>query len=199
MSLSDVKVLYALSVLGLSLLLASPTIALVVPLPEGERFSELWLLGAAHGADDYPFNVTADTVYRVVVGVGNHMRRAEYYIVYVKIRNQTQSLPDTVASQPSALAALYEFRFLLQDEGTWESPFAFAFHNVTVQDNVMRVRGLSINQTPVLVDLQAGWDSENQGFYCHVFFELWRYDATSRGLQFHDRFVGFWLNMTLLS
>jgi hypothetical protein len=194
-----VKALYALSVLGLSLLLASPTIALVVPLPEGERFSELWLLGAAHGADDYPFNVTADTVYRVVVGVGNHMRRAEYYVVYVKIRNQTQSLPDTVASQPSALAALYEFRFLLQDEGTWESPFAFAFHNVTVQDNVMRVRGLSINQTPVSVDLQAGWDSENQGFYGHVFFELWRYDAASHGLQFHDRFVGFWLNMTLLS
>jgi uncharacterized membrane protein len=196
MSLSDVKTLYALSVLSLSLLLASPTIALVVPLPEGERFSELWLLNSAHAADAYPFNVTVDTMYSVFVGVGNHMGGSEYYVVYVKIRNQTQPLPDIARSQASALAPVYEFRFLLENNDSWESRFTFAFHNVTVQDTTMHVQEFAVNQRLFSVGLQSAWDMENQGFYYQIFFELWHYDATSHGFQFHNRFVFVWLNMT---
>jgi hypothetical protein len=193
MSLSDVKVLYAVSVLGLSMLLASPVIALLMPWPGGQRFSELWLLSEGHVADEQALTVTPDAVYRVFIGASNQMRRSEYYVVYVKIRNQTQPLSNVATSTASPLAALYEFRFILGDDAAWESPFTFALHNITVQDNVMHVRGVSMNQVRFPVVLQSAWDAENQGYYYQIFFELWRYDAASPGLQFHNRVVWIWL------
>ena len=40
------------------LLAVSPALSTSVSFPTGgERFSELWLLGPNHMADDYPFNV----------------------------------------------------------------------------------------------------------------------------------------------
>jgi hypothetical protein len=196
MSLSDVKALYAVSVLAVSLLLASPVIALLMPLPRGERFSDLWLLCEGHVADEQALPVTAETEYRVFIGASNQMRRSEYYVVYVKIRNQTQPLPNVATSTASPLAALYEFRFLLGDDAAWESPFTFALHNITVQDNVMHVREVSMNQVRLPIDLQSAWDAENQGYYYQLFFELWRYDAASRSLQFHNRVVWIWLTVS---
>jgi hypothetical protein len=40
------------------------------------------------------------------------------------------------------------------------------------------------------------WDSESHGFLFQLFFELWLYDLASQGFQYHNRFVGVWLNMT---
>ncbi|MCK4474460.1 DUF1616 domain-containing protein, partial [Candidatus Bathyarchaeota archaeon] len=78
MKLEDCKVLF--SVVGLAgvLLLASPTFSLVWHLPGGEKFSELWVLGPGHMAEDYPFNVRANESYSVYVGVGNHMGSSAY-------------------------------------------------------------------------------------------------------------------------
>jgi hypothetical protein len=196
MSINDVKALYVFLVFCLSLIVASPTIAMIWSFPGGEQFSELWLLGEGHSAAAYPFSVTANEVYNVFVGVENHRQNSEYYLVYVKIRNQTQPLPDVANSRASELNPFYEYRFLLSNNETWESHLTFAFHNLTSHDNVMHIGGISINQDLFSVDLQSAWDSENNGFYFQLFFELWRYNTVSRGFQFHNRFVGVWLNMT---
>jgi uncharacterized membrane protein len=88
MNFEDFKLFYAISCLGLGLIILSPTLALVIRLPSGESFSELWILGSGHLAEDYPFNVLEGQAYKVYLGIGNHMGDLEYYSVYVKLRNR---------------------------------------------------------------------------------------------------------------
>jgi len=197
-NLEEYRTLFAVTTVGLMLTAAFPTLSLVVPFPRSaERFSELWVLGPNHMAEDYPFNVRVGEQYQVFVGVGNHMGSSSYYTVYVKFRNPSQPLPDASNSTPSPLPSLYEFRFLIADGGSWEAPLAFAFLEVSGLEEACLVRRMSINDVVFSVDSPSTWDLENNGFYYQLFFELWLYDVASRSFQFHDRFVGIWLNVTV--
>jgi len=162
-----------------------------------ERFSEFWLLGPWRMAEGYPFDVGVDETYSVFVGVGNHMGGSEYYMVCVKFRNSTQSLPDVNGSLPSILPPLYEYRFFVGDGESWESRLTFGFEAVSLVGDVVFVGDIVVDGVVFGVDASAGWDSEFSGFYFQLFFELWRYDVTSQGFRFHNRFVGLWLNMTV--
>ena len=198
MDLEEYRTLFMVATLVLALVAASPVLSVFVPFQSGsERFSKLWLLGLGHMVEDYPFNVTVGEVYSVFVGVGNHMGSSEYYVVYVKFRNRTQSLPDVSGSLPSSLPPLYEFRFFVADGEAWESPVTFAFQDVSFQDDSVFVGDVSINGVAFPVDASAVWSSENIGFNFQLFFELWRYDKTSQSFQFHNRFVGLLLNATI--
>jgi len=197
-NLEDYRTLFIVATLGLTLVAASPAISVVVPFGGGsERFSEFWLLGPWRMAEGYPFDVGVNETYSVFVGVGNHMGGSEYYVVYVKFRNSTQSLPDVNGSTPSALPPLYEFRFFVGDGETWESRLTFGFEDVSLEGDGVSVGDVVVNGVVFGVDASAGWDSEYSGFYFQLFFELWRYDVTMRGFRFHNRFVALWLNMTV--
>ncbi len=170
--------------LVLILIAAAPAVSLIVSFPDGsELFSEFWLLGPGHMAEDYPFNVRVNETYRVFVGVGNHLGGSAYYLVYVKFRNQTQPLPNATASEPSPLAPLYEFRFFVEDGKTWESPLTFVFQNVSLQGESVFVGSVSINGVIFSIDSFSMWDSENSGFYFQLFFELWLYDTDIAGFS----------------
>jgi len=198
MDLEDHRTLFMVVTLGLALVAASPALSVFLPFRGGsERFSKLWLLGPGRMVEDYPFNVTVGETYSVFVGVSNQMGCSEYYVVYVKFRNRTQSLPDVSSSLPSSLPPLYEFRFFVADGEAWESPVTFAFQDMTFQDDSVFVGGVWINGVAFPVDASAMWDSENTGFCLQLFFELWRYDKTLQSFRFHDRFIGIWLNMTV--
>lgn len=197
MKLEDYRILFAVTGFVLTLIATAPMLSMVAPFPKGERFSELWVLGPNHMAEAYPFNVRVGDEYRIFVGVGNHMGSSSYYRVYVKFRNQSQPLPDTSDSMPSPLPPIYEFRAFVGDVATWEATVNFSFSEVSRLGDSCLVRRMSINDTVFSVDSSSRWDSENNGFYYQLFFELWIYDATSDGFQFHNRFVGIWLNMTI--
>ena len=196
MNFGDLKSLYLLSCLALCLVILSPALALVVNLPGGERFSELWILGPGHMAEDYPFGVYAGEPYRVYLGVGNHMGELAYYSVCVKFRNQTEPLPDSLNALPSALEPVFEYRFFLSDNATWEKAVLFSFDGVSFGGNVSRVSRFLVDGYAVDFEKVAVWDESNSGFYYQLFFELWIYNATISSFQFHNRFVGLWLNMT---
>ena len=198
MNLEEYKSVFAVTVLGLILVAAFPTVSMVLPFPEGaERFSEFWLLGPEHMAEGYPFNVRGGEMQGpIYVGAGNHMGSSEYYVVYVKFRNQTQPFPNATVSEPSPLSPLYEFQFFLADGETWEAPVSFMVEDVGFEGNVSFVPGISINGHVFPVDVFSSWDSEYEGFYFQLFFELWLYSGDLRDFEFHDRFVGIWLNMT---
>jgi len=118
MNLEDYRTVFAATGLALMLAVATPVIGLFVSFEDGaERFSELWILGPEHLVGDYPFDITANVSHSVFVGVGNHMGGSSYYTVLVKLRNQTQSSPNTTASIPSLLLPLSEFRFFIADGG----------------------------------------------------------------------------------
>jgi len=197
MNLEEYRTVFVTGSLVLMLIAAAPTLSLIVPFSGvSERFSELWLLDQNHLAEDYPFNVGVNETYRVFVGVGNHLGGSAYYLVYVKFRNQTQPLPDTVNSEPSPLGLLYEFRAFVVDGGTWEKTLTFSVLEASRNDDSMFVDRLSVNDVGFVVNASARWDSEFEGFYFQLFFELWLYNMTSQGFQYHDRFVGIWLNVT---
>lgn len=197
MNLEEYRTLFLAGSLAVALIAAAPTLGLVMPFPSsGKGFSELWLLGPHHMAEDYPFEIVGNQEYGVFVGVGNHMGRSEYYIVYVKLRNQTQPLPTLSDSESSPLPSLYEFRFLIADGATWESLLTFEVLDASVRGDSMFIGALSINGFALPVNSVSMWDSENSGFYYQLFFELWLYNETSKSAQFHNRFVGIWLNMT---
>jgi len=192
MNLEEYQVLFTVGTLALVLLAASPTLGLIVSIPEGtQRFSELWVLDPNHMMEEYPFNVQVNGTYTIFVGVGNRMGVSSYYMVYVKFRNQTQPLPGSLNSIPSPLNSTYEFQFFLADGETWEIPLIFSF-----QGKPMFVSDILVNDVVFPVNCPSTWDSDRNGFYYQLFFELWIYNMTSQSFQFHNRFVGIWLNMT---
>ena len=197
MNLEDYRTLFVVVTLGLTLVAASPTLALVMPFGgSSERFSEFWLLDPNHAAEDYPFNVSAGEMYSVFVGVGNQMGSSEYYKVYVKLRNGTQSVPDGNNSVPDSLSPVYEYRFFVGVDEAWESPASFGFGDVVVEGDVLSVGEVVVNGVTSRVDVFAVWDSEREGYFFQLFFELWHYDVGSRDFRFDGQFVGLWLNMT---
>ncbi len=170
MNLEDYRTLFIVGALGLALVAASPALGVVVPFGGGyERFSELWLLGPGHMAEDYPFNVGVNETYSVFVGVGNHMGCSEYYVVCVKFRNGTQPLPDIDNSMPSSLPPLYEFRFFVGDGESWESLLTFEFQGVSFEDGSVYVGVVTVNDVAFSVGSFSVWDSENSGFYFQLF------------------------------
>ena len=197
MTLDEYRTLFMVGGLLLVLVAASPGLSVSFPFPKGEQFSELWLLGPGHMAEDYPFNVTAGALQGpVYVGVANHMRASQVYLVSVKFRDQTELLPNVTTAEPSPLPPLYEFRFVLADGESWEAPVRFVIADVAFGGNVSSVAEIVINGRLFPVDLSSRWDVENAGFYYQLFFELWRYDAAMQRFQFHNRFVALWLNLT---
>ena len=174
-----------------------PVIGWVAPFPnEGESFSELWLLGPNGLAEDYPVTIRSGDSFNLYLGVGNHLGHSTYYLVYVKFSDQPQLLPDLSVSEPSPLPRVYEFQLFVADDEVWESPVTVEFLGAAMQGDVMVVESLAVNGKVVQVNRSATWNSEYNGFYFHLFFELWLYNPTNSSFQFHNRFVGLWLNVT---
>jgi len=196
-SLQNIKAVFAVVGLVGVLLFAWPSLGLIVHLPIGERFSELYILGPEHMASDYPFNVSAGVDYLVYVGVGNHMGSSAYYEWKVKYLNWTEPLPNSTAATPSSLPRLYGYRMFLADNETREDALTFSFSNVTSAENITRVGGLTINGATYNVDKSCAWDPVYNGTYSRLLVELWLYNASLDPSAYHNRFVDLILNMTI--
>jgi len=199
MNLKEYRTVFLVASLALMIIATFPTLSMVMSSPSSrERFSEFWLLGPEHAAENYPFNVRADEMQGpIYLGVGNHMGCSEHYLIYVKFRNQTQQPPSSTASKPSPLLPLYEFQFFLEDGEAWETPLNFIIRNTSLQKDSIFVGNISINGVTFPVSCTSTWDSKNNGFYYQLFFELWIYDLGNSSFHFHNRFVGIWLNVTV--
>ena len=197
MKFQSYRTVFQVGSLALMLLAASPALSLFVSFPRsGESFSELWLLGPNHMAENYPFNVQAGEEYDLFLGVGNHLGHSAHYLVYAKFRNHSQPLPNVRSSEPSPLPSIHEFQFFIADGDGWETPVTFEILDASVEGDSMVVETISINDRAFKVGCYSTWDSENKGFYFQLFFELWIYNSEGSSFQFNDRFVGIWLNMT---
>ena len=187
--------LICLGLIGV-LLFATPTLVLLVKPPVGEAFSELYILGPNHTLSGIPFNVRANVTYSVYFGVGNHMGSSSYYTGYVKLRNETDPLPNLSLGTPSSLPLLYEYDMFVENGATWESRLALTINNVTFFDNSCLLQSINLNGLDFNVAKTAVWNSQKLGYYYDLVFELWIYNVSSASFQFHDRFVHFNLNVT---
>ena len=198
MNFKNMKTLYVLSCVILCIIFLLPSLATIVHFPEGEKFSELWILGPAHQMGDFPFKVSQGVTYRVFLGVGNQMGSLEYYLIRVKLRNQTEPIPDNSAGIPSELPTIYEYRTFLLNNATWEAEFPFSLRDVSFKGNISRISTIFINGLPINVNKIGFIDENNNGFYYELFFELWIYNSAISAFQFHNRSVGFWINLNSL-
>jgi uncharacterized membrane protein len=196
MNYGNMRLLYVFSCVVLCFVVLTPLLAEVVPLPQGERFSEIWVLGPNHMIGDYPFDVSQGISYSVFLGVGNRMGSLQYYKVFAKLGNESDSQPDNEAGLPSFLSPVFEYDVFLSDNETWERAVPFSFDGVSFNGNVARVSGLFINNYAVNVNKVVVRNETDNAFYCQLFFELWLYNSTVSDFQFNDRWVGLWFNMT---
>jgi len=178
------------------LLFASPTIALLVKTPASQDFTELYILGPNHTFENIPFNIKANVTYLVYLGVGNSMGSSCYYTCFVKMGNETASLPNATLGIGSSLPALYEYDLFLSDGGTWETPLTFQVNELAFADGISQISGLTINGLEYSVNLTSVWNSANTGYYYNLFVELWLYNSTLGISKYNNRFVSIFLNMT---
>ena len=178
------------------LLIASPAIAGAIRLPGGEQFSELYLLGPSQMAENYPFNIVAGQNYSVYVDVGNQLGSSAYYVLYVKLGNQTDQMPNAALGTPSILQPLYEYRFSIQDGMNWESLLTFSLSGASISGNNSQINTLQINGVAFNVDKSAMWDSNSTTFTYQLLFELCIYDVQLGEVTFNNRFVDLQLNLT---
>jgi uncharacterized membrane protein len=196
MKLGDYQLIFiGVGLIGV-LLIASPAIAGAISLPGGEQFSELYLLGPNQMAENYPYNIAVGQNYSVYVNVGNHLGSSAYYVLYVKLGNQTDQLPNTTIGTPSPLAPLYEYRFSISDNTNWQSPLKFSVTNAAIQGTNSQINTLQINDVAFNVDKPAMWNSNSTTFTYQLFFELWIYNVQTGSVEFNSRFVGFHFNLT---
>ena len=194
MNFAELRLIYALSCIGLCLIILLPTLFTLVSFPEAEKFSGMWLLDSNHMTPNDVYSISENKFEKLFVGVGNYMGELEYYSVFVKFRNQFEPLPATIGL-PSSLEPIFEYRLFLNNNEFLEKSFVFSFEELTFESDIVRVSMLSINGQNIPVEKILVRDAESNGFYCQLFFELWVYNMTTSNFQFNNRSVGFWLNI----
>jgi hypothetical protein len=199
MALREYKVLFIIIISFLALLVASPALQQLLVYPQTEFFTELWLLGPQHSAENLPYNITLNENYKLFLGISNHLGYCAYYSIQVKFRNQTQSAPDPLTQKPSSLSPLYSISGVVADKETWELPVTFSFdysydaNASQVNFNRMMFNGAALN----LNGSSATWDAEKSRFYGNLIFELWIYNDTVGGFMYHQRYNDLKFNMTV--
>lgn len=196
MKLRDYKIIFiAVALVGV-LLIASYAIAGAIRAPPGEQFSELYLLGPEQMAQNYPSNIAVGENYSVYVDVGNHLGSTADYVLYVKLANATDQLPNTTLGTPSPLTPLYEYRFSIQDSAVWQRLLSFTVTDATVTPTNAQINTIKINDQTQKIDKSTVWNSNSSKFPYTLFFELWLFNEQTGSLEFNDRYVSLQLNLT---
>lgn len=199
MNLQEYKVLVFVVTAIVALIVASPALQRVLVYPQTEFFTELSLLGPNHMAEDFPYNITNGKSYNIFLGITNQLGRSAYYEVQVKFRNSTQSAPDIFNRTSSSLPALYSLNVIVADKETWELPITFGFdYSYDRSSSQVNFNSLSFNNEQLnLNGYSTSWDSNRTAFFGNLIFELWIYNDTTAGFQYHERFVDLKFNMTV--
>jgi hypothetical protein len=184
------------------LLVASPALSRLLVYPRTEFFTEMWLLGPSHMAEDYPYNLTSGQNYTVYLGLGNHLGYCAYYLVEAKFRNETQSMPTSFGPvenrTPSSLPSLFNISAFVADEQNWELPLNFSFdYEASLDKSQALFRGLTLNNEVLgLEGFVTAWSATRSVFFGNLVFELWMYNAQATALSYQGQFVDLKFNMT---
>ncbi len=202
MSLSNYRVLFIVITSIIALLVASPALQRLLVYPRTEFFTELWLLGPEHKAQDYPSNVTSGKIYSIYFGIANHLGNCAYYAIEVKFRNESMPRPTSFGPienrTPSGLPSYWRTSVFVADESLWELPVGFSL-NYTVDLGSKEVLFHELTFNGVASDLSgltSAWNVTGKTFYGNLLFELWLYDSSISDFAYHGRFVDLRLNIT---
>ena len=197
MSLHDYKVLILVVTAVVALIVASPAIQSFLIFPKTEFFTELWLLGPEHLAEGFPYNITRGESYSVFLGISNHLGNFSYYSIQVKFRNLTQSEPDNFNRSSNSLSPLYSLNVFVADKESIELPVTFSFdYSYSSSSSAVNFNSLTFNGEELnLTGFSSLWNSTMSVSFGDLIFELWIYNGSTGGFQYHERYVDLKLNM----
>lgn len=194
MDIERYKVTFIVITAIIVLLVASPALQRILVYPQTEFFTELWLLGPNHKAENYPYNITQNGENKVYLGISNHLGSASYYMVQIKLRNQTQQEPTNVSS--SSQPSLYNLSLFVANNQTLETLITFSF-NYSVGNDTVYLNYLTVNNVQLpLIGYMTTWNSTNHDYYERMIFELWLYNSATGNFGYNCRYVALRLNMT---
>lgn len=204
MNLREYKVLFIVVTFVVSLLVASPALSRLLVYPRTDFFTEFGLLGSNNMAEGYPFNISSGHSFTIYINVTNHLGYFAYYLVEVKLLNESQQGPNAIKTfTPSPMPSLYNISVFVGDEASWEEPFVFSFNyglNKTalqVNYNNMTLNDVTFGNTWLnLNGYTTSWNATRRMFPSNLVFELWIFNSATNGFQYHQRFLNMWLNMT---
>ena len=179
-----------------ALFIASPLLQSFEYFPQTDFFTELSLFGSYNNAT-YPTNVTSGGTFRLYLNVDNHLGSPAHYVVKVKFGNQSKFTPDTFKHTSSVLPSLTSISFVVADNGSLQVPIDVSFqYNVDASDSrLLDMQSITLNDAEISDQTTIVWDSEKNGFYGNLFFELWLNNDTTNALVYHQRYVSLWLKM----
>lgn len=197
MKLGDYKLVFVVVGLIGVLLIASPALfGAISSLSEGKQFSEFYLLGPEKKAENYPSNIAVDQTYSVYLNVVNRLGYSAYYILYVKLANESEQLPNTTHGKPSPLLPLYEYRFSIPNGASWQNLLSFSVSKAAITPTNSVINTLKINGNELNVEKQTAWNSNTTQFTYRLFFELWLYNEKTGLAEFNNSYVNLRLNLT---
>ena len=196
MGLQKYTVLILVIVAVSALFVASPLLQKIVYFPQTVFFTELSLFGPYNNAT-YPSNVTVGTNYRLYLNVDNHLGQSASYVIKPKFGNQTQFTPDSFNHTSSVLPSLGDIPFSLADNESQQLPIYVSFqYKIDANDpRQLDMQSITINGATKTDTSTIAWNTEKNGFYGNLFFELWLNNDTTNALQYNQRYVSLWLKM----
>lgn len=196
MSLHQYKALILIVTAVSALLIASPVIQQFIAYSQTDYLTELSLFGPYHNAT-YPYNIVSDNAYQFYLDVTNHLGSSTYYVIEVKFRNQTQSSADSFNHSSSELPPLSQITFFAADKQTVELPFTVTF-NYHLKNMQIEFSEITINGFPIkFKSTSIVWDSQRNGFFGNLFFELWIFNGTVGSFQYNQRYVSLWFKLNV--
>ena len=196
MNLRDYKlVLISVGIIGV-LLIATPAMFNFISAPNPEPLSELYILGPEHMASNYPFNIVVGQNYSVFVDVSNHLGSSAYYILYLKLLNQTDTLPNAKLGTLSPIKPFYEYRFIVQNNQIHESRLNFSFSVASIDGSQSIINKIIINENIISVEKPSVFNTTMTIYPYQLLMELCIYNNKSNSFEYHTRSVHLLLNLT---
>jgi hypothetical protein len=180
----------------LALFVASPVLENLEVAPQTEYFTEFSVLGSYHNAT-YPFNIRLGEKYALYLNVANHIGTCSYYNIDMKFGNQTQAHPDSFAKTASDQPALGRLSIFVADKESLELPVEVSFDYQLDENSKLYMKQVYLNGIPLTVDTIIEWDSQREGFFGNLFFELWIFDDELEKFNYHQRHLSLSLKFNL--
>ncbi|MFC1802864.1 DUF1616 domain-containing protein [Thermoproteota archaeon] len=185
---------FVITLVGSSLL-AWPVIQTYLPSIEDEKYTELFILGSSHEADNYPHKVQSGETYGIYAVVVNHRDASSYYQLHVKIRSTSDPPSNPLEGEPSNRNTITSYPIILSDEGQWEKAISFLFPEINQTNEPVHVQEIVIGDTAFTVDKTFPLNPETGSSKLGLFFELWILDEATSSFQYDNRFVEIWLDI----
>jgi hypothetical protein len=193
---SDAKTLYIVVTFTIALVLLTPLLSQIVQISRGESYSEIWLLGDSDKAENYPQNLSQGETYNVKLGIRNNKGSLAYYLVYLKMLNQTDPIPNSTQIEPSPVPPTWEWQLTLADGQDLSLPVSLTLSSVKFVDNTCTIGGLLIGDQAVRLEKDIQQDSVENGYFLRILFELWIYNRATNSFEYDNRFVYTWVRIT---